>query len=66
MRAVAWCPNQALSLIAVAAEKKVLLINPGTGDHLITSKTDKLLEIIPQSETMGEWNEIKLKNVLFS
>ncbi|KAL6421008.1 hypothetical protein ACFW04_013560 [Cataglyphis niger] len=50
IRSVAWCPNQAVSLIAVAADKKVLLINPGVGDDLISSKTDQLLEIIPQSE----------------
>ncbi|XP_070166286.1 ribosome biogenesis protein BOP1 homolog [Polyergus mexicanus] len=50
IRSVAWCPNQAISLIAVAADKKVLLINPGIGDDLISSKTDQLLEIIPQSE----------------
>ncbi|KAG7203143.1 hypothetical protein KM043_010263 [Ampulex compressa] len=52
IRCVAWCPNQAISLIAVAADRKVLLINPGVGDHLITSKTDRLLEIIPQSDIM--------------
>lgn len=52
IRSVAWCPNQALSLIAVAADKKVVLINPGVGDHLITSKTDQLLEIIPQSDVI--------------
>ncbi|XP_077254884.1 ribosome biogenesis protein BOP1 homolog [Temnothorax americanus] len=50
VRSVAWRPNQAMSLIAVAADKKVLLINPGVGDNVITSKTDELLEIIPQSE----------------
>lgn len=53
IRSVAWCPNQAVSLIAVAADKKVLLINPGVGDRLITSKTDDLLEIIPQNEIIG-------------
>jgi len=53
IRSVAWRPNQAMSLIAVAADKKVLLINPGVGDDLITSKTDQLLEIIPQSEIIG-------------
>ncbi|XP_018302660.1 ribosome biogenesis protein BOP1 homolog [Mycetomoellerius zeteki] len=50
IRSVVWRPNQAMSLIVVAADKKVLLINPGVGDNLITSKTDQLLEIIPQSE----------------
>ncbi|CAD1470194.1 unnamed protein product, partial [Heterotrigona itama] len=52
IRSVAWCPNQSLSLIAVAADKKVLLINPGVGDHLITNKTNQLLEIIPQSDVI--------------
>ncbi|XP_076661307.1 ribosome biogenesis protein BOP1 homolog [Halictus rubicundus] len=52
IRSVAWCPNQSLSLIAVAADKKVLLINPGVGDRLINSKTDQLLEIIPQSDVI--------------
>lgn len=53
IRSVAWRPNQAMSLIAVAADKKLLLINPGIGDNLITSKTDELLQIIPQSEIIG-------------
>ncbi|XP_043276869.1 ribosome biogenesis protein BOP1 homolog [Venturia canescens] len=52
IRSVAWCPNEAISLIAVAADKKVLLVNPGVGDHLVTTKTDQLLEIIPQSEVI--------------
>ncbi|XP_076750011.1 ribosome biogenesis protein BOP1 homolog isoform X2 [Xylocopa sonorina] len=52
IRSVAWCPNQSLSLIAVAADKKVLLINPGVGDHLITNKTNQLLEIIPQNDVI--------------
>ena len=54
VRSVAWCPNQNLPLIAVAADQKVLLINPEVGDHLITSKVDKLLEIIPQSDVIGK------------
>lgn len=53
IRSTAWSPNQSLSLIAVAADKKILLINPGIGDHLITSKTNQLLEIIPQSDVIG-------------
>ncbi|XP_043482625.1 ribosome biogenesis protein BOP1 homolog isoform X2 [Leptopilina heterotoma] len=52
VRSVAWCPNQAISLIAVAADRKVLLINPEVGDHVITKKTDQLLEIIPQSDAI--------------
>lgn len=53
IRSIAWSPNQSLSLIAVAADKKILLINPGIGDHLITNKTNQLLEIIPQSDIIG-------------
>lgn len=64
IRSVAWCPNQTISLIAVAADKKVLLINPGVGDDLISSKTDQLLEIIPQSEKIGINNSI-IKAILF-
>lgn len=64
IRSVAWCPNQAISLIAVAADKKILLINPGVGDDLISSKTDQLLEIIPQSEKIGINNSI-IKAILF-
>ncbi|CAK9832887.1 Ribosome biogenesis protein BOP1 homolog [Anthophora retusa] len=52
IRSVAWCPNQSLSFIAVAAERKVLLINPGVGDRLITSKADQLLEIVPQDDVI--------------
>ncbi|XP_011498844.1 PREDICTED: ribosome biogenesis protein BOP1 homolog [Ceratosolen solmsi marchali] len=52
VRSVAWCPNQNLPLIAVAADQRVLLINPGVGDHVISKKADKLLEIIPQSDVI--------------
>lgn len=54
VRSVAWGPHQSMSLIAVAADTNVLLINPGLGDHLVTTKTDKMLEIIPQSDLMGK------------
>ncbi|EZA58909.1 hypothetical protein DMN91_010615 [Ooceraea biroi] len=47
---VAWCPNEAVSLIAVAADKKVLLINPGVENEVVISKTDELLKIIPESD----------------
>ncbi|XP_034943857.1 ribosome biogenesis protein BOP1 homolog [Chelonus insularis] len=50
VRSIAWSPSESVSLIAVAADRKILLINPGVGDHLVTSKTDKLLEIIPESD----------------
>lgn len=50
---MAWCPNQNLPLIAVAAEQTVFLVNSGIGDHVITKKADELLEIIPQSDQIG-------------
>jgi hypothetical protein len=54
VRSVSWCPNQALSLIAVAADRKVLLVNPGVGDHLVCSKTDSLLDEAPEQDVVGE------------
>lgn len=54
VRSVSWCPNQALSLIAVAADRKVLLVNPGVGDHLVCSKTDALLDEPPEQDVIGK------------
>jgi ribosome biogenesis protein ERB1 len=54
VRSVSWCPNQALALIAVAADRKVLLVNPGVGDHLICSKTDSLLDEAPEQDVVGK------------
>ncbi|KAJ8883449.1 hypothetical protein PR048_015292 [Dryococelus australis] len=66
VRSVSWCPNQALSLIAVAADRKVLLINPHVGDRLVVSKTDTLLRdpppqdvIVPERvKTSVQWEEV--------
>lgn len=52
MRCVAWCPNPKLSIIAVAAGNRLLLINPKVGDKLIIKKTDDLLAEAPQIDTM--------------
>lgn len=65
IRSVAWCPNQAVSLIAVAADKKILLINPGVGDDVIISKTDQLMEIIPQSEKIGINNPSNIVYIVY-
>nr|XP_018906678.1 PREDICTED: ribosome biogenesis protein BOP1 homolog [Bemisia tabaci] len=48
VRSVAWCPNSALSLVAVAADRKLLLINPSVGDFLVVGKTDTLLDEPPE------------------
>ncbi|KAG5671775.1 hypothetical protein PVAND_001952 [Polypedilum vanderplanki] len=51
VRSVAWCPNQKISLIAVASDKRLLLINPHVGDiKLISKKTDDILAEAPVSE----------------
>lgn len=48
VRSVAWCPNPKISLIAVATDKRCLLINPYVGDiKLISKKTDDILAEAP-------------------
>lgn len=53
MRSIEWNPNKALSLVAVVADRKLLIINPGVGDHLVISKTDSILSTPPVQETIG-------------
>ncbi|KAJ9597872.1 hypothetical protein L9F63_011273 [Diploptera punctata] len=50
VRSISWCPSQKLSLIAVAADRKVLLINPGVDDLLICSRTDSMLDEAPKQD----------------
>lgn len=52
VRSVSWCPNVSLSLLAVAADKKLLLINPCVGDILVVKKTDLLLEEQPEQDVL--------------
>ncbi|XP_067002405.2 ribosome biogenesis protein BOP1 homolog [Anabrus simplex] len=52
VRSVSWCPNQALSLLAIAADRKLLLVNPGLVDHLVVKKTDSLLEDPPEQDVL--------------
>merc|ERR1719367_1677990 len=49
VRSLTWCPNKALSLLAVAVESKVLLINAGVGDKLVIQQTDELLSEAPDN-----------------
>ncbi|XP_063216320.1 ribosome biogenesis protein BOP1 homolog [Bacillus rossius redtenbacheri] len=67
VRSVSWCPSQALSLLAVAADRKVLLVNPRVGDRLVVAKTDTLLRdpppqqdvIVPERvKTAVQWEEV--------
>lgn len=51
VRSVAWCPSGKLSLIAVAADKRCLLVNPYVGDiKLSAKKTDDILAEAPVSD----------------
>jgi ribosome biogenesis protein ERB1 len=49
VKSVAWCPNSALSLLAVAVETVVYLINTGLGDKLVNTRTDELLSEEPDN-----------------
>jgi len=40
---VAWCPNPSLSLLAVAVEDRVVLLNTGLGDKVVVDQTNDLL-----------------------
>lgn len=57
VRSIDWCPNKALSLIAVAADRKLLLVNPGLGDTLVVKKTDSLLKDATEEPFVG-WSII--------
>ncbi|KAF3822840.1 hypothetical protein GH733_008214 [Mirounga leonina] len=51
VRSVAWNPCPTVSLVAVAVEDSVLLLNPALGDRLVVSGTDQLLSaFIPPEE----------------
>ena len=41
---VAWCPNNALTLIGIASGKNAFVINPHVGDKLLCYKTDQVLK----------------------
>ncbi|XP_074118912.1 ribosome biogenesis protein BOP1 isoform X1 [Sminthopsis crassicaudata] len=61
VKSIAWNPNPAISLVAVAVGESVLLLNPGLGDLAATSSTDQLLSAFsPPEEPAGqpvEWQE---------
>ena len=54
VKSIAWCPNNALSLIAVAVESKILLINTGVGDKLVNDRTTALLSEAPDNSGYTE------------
>ncbi|XP_031803474.1 ribosome biogenesis protein BOP1 [Sarcophilus harrisii] len=61
VKSIAWNPNPAISLVAVAVGESVLLLNPGLGDLAATGGTDQLLSAFsPPEEPAGqpvEWQE---------
>lgn len=67
VRSVCWCPNQALSVVAVAADRKLLLINPGVGDNLVVAKTDALLKELPDETSTSKLQSLccNLKYIYF-
>lgn len=66
VRCVSWCPNPALALIAVAADRKLLLINPKVGDQKVYERTDDILKEPPaEGEEIGEKIKYDLKMKIF-
>ena len=53
VHSVAWCPNNALSLVAVAVENRVVLLNAGVGDKVVVEQTDELLREAPEDFNAG-------------
>ena len=49
VKSKAWCPNSALSLLAVAVETVVYLINTGLGEKLVNTRTVELLSEEPDN-----------------
>ena len=43
VKSLAWCPNTNLSILAVAVDTRLLLINSGLGDKLVNKRTEELL-----------------------
>ncbi|ESO98298.1 hypothetical protein LOTGIDRAFT_114705 [Lottia gigantea] len=62
VKSIAWNPNPSLSIIVIAIETCLILINPEVGDKLLSSKTDTLIssfeEVEPQPDKpkVSEWN----------
>ncbi|CAG0884367.1 unnamed protein product [Cyprideis torosa] len=57
IRSVAWCPSQAVTLVAIASENRCLIVNVGVGDKLKVSHTDVLLSSAPAVSSSGREEE---------
>merc|ERR1719361_412523 len=40
---VSWCPNEALSLLAISVENRLMLINTNVGDKVVVDQTNELI-----------------------
>ncbi|XP_062846345.1 ribosome biogenesis protein bop1 [Trichomycterus rosablanca] len=54
VKSVAWCPNPAVSLVAVSYGETVVLINPGLGDRMICNATDQHISSYDEPEEAKE------------
>ncbi|XP_072458794.1 ribosome biogenesis protein BOP1 isoform X2 [Notamacropus eugenii] len=61
VKSIAWNPNPAICLVAVAVAESVLLLNPGVGDLSVINSTDQLLSMFSPPEEPArqpvEWQE---------
>ncbi|XP_062385951.1 ribosome biogenesis protein bop1 [Sardina pilchardus] len=54
VKSVAWSPNPAICLVAIAFNETVVLLNPGLGDRLISSATDQIISAYVEPEEARE------------
>ena len=59
IRCVAWSPNAALSLLAVAVDTSVVIVNTGLGDKVIISNTDDILAKADEKSDAAEEDDSK-------
>nr|XP_015212885.1 PREDICTED: ribosome biogenesis protein BOP1 [Lepisosteus oculatus] len=50
VKSVAWNPNPAICLVALSLGQKVVVVNPGLGDRLVSSATDQLISSYEEQE----------------
>ncbi|MBN3321804.1 BOP1 protein, partial [Atractosteus spatula] len=50
VKSVAWNPNPAICLVALTLGQKVVVVNPGLGDRLVSSATDQLISSYEEQE----------------
>ncbi|XP_064641082.1 ribosome biogenesis protein bop1-like isoform X2 [Lineus longissimus] len=53
VKSIAWNPNPALSLVAIAVNTDVLLVNPSLGDKVIITATDNMLNVFESPDDVS-------------